>query len=78
MHSYKPSGTNFKRVCADLPNIALLNKSATPGDIQINFGHTSVGNNPPGETVTTFALAGSLESLTVVSMDFECAFTSNG
>ena len=63
------SGTSFKRVCEDIPNLAILTKSATPGEIQVFFGHDSVGKNPLEETVTDFTLAISIEYLMVVSID---------
>ena len=49
MHSYEPSGSKFKQVCADLPNTEVLIKSSA---------HASVGNKSLGETVTAFALSG--------------------
>ena len=52
-----PSGSKFKRVCTDLPNLAVLNKSATSGYIQVTYRHTSVGNKSLGKTSTAFALA---------------------
>ena len=78
MCSYKPAGANFKRVCVDFPNITLLTKSTTPGNIQANFGRASFGNKSLGSTFTTFTLVGSLESSTVVSIDAERAFTISG
>ena len=60
MLSDEPSGAKFKRVCADFPNIVLLTKSATPGNIQVTFVHVFVGNKSFRETFTAFTLAGSL------------------
>ena len=71
---YKPDGTKFKHVCTDFPNLSLLTKSATPGDIQVNFGHAFVGNKSLGGTVYSFALTGSMESPMVVSIDVKSAF----
>ena len=34
----------FKCVCKDLPNLAILKKSTTPGEVQLTFVHASVGN----------------------------------
>ena len=76
MRSDKPAGTKFKRVCASFPNLALVPKSATPGNIQVTFDHASVGDHSLRETVTAFTLAGSLESLTAVYVDAECASAS--
>ena len=78
MRSDEPDRTNFKCVCACFPNPVLLIKSATPGDIQDTFGHASIGNKSLGETVTAFALAGSLESPMVVSIDADITFSSTG
>ena len=61
MLSDQLDGTKFKCVCADFPNIVLLTKSATPGNIQVTFGHVSAKNKYFRETTTTFALAVSLE-----------------
>ena len=69
MRSDKSDGTNFKRVCIDFTNLALITKSAKPGDIQVNFDHASAGKPPPGETVNAFDLVVYLESLTLVSID---------
>ena len=49
MRSDEPAGTNFKRVRIDFTNLALITKSAKPGDIQVNFDHASAGNPPPGK-----------------------------
>ena len=47
----------------------------TPGSFQVNYGHTLIGDKSLRETVTTFDLAGSLKAQTVVSINYECAFT---
>ena len=75
MHSDKPARTKFKGVCVNFPNIALLAKSAMPGNIQVTFGHVSVGNKPLGQTVTIFFLVGYLKSLTVVYIGAERVFS---
>ena len=64
----------FKCVFKDFPNMAILTKSPTPGDIQLTFVHASIGNKSPGESVTAFSLAGFLEAQTVVSIDAGIAF----
>ena len=69
IRSDKPDGTKFKQVCVDFPNVAINPKRATPGEIQVTYGHTSIGNKSLGKTVTAFALAGSLEAPTVVSIN---------
>ena len=66
IHLDEPSGSKLKWVCTELPNLAVLTKSATPGDTQVTYAHASVGKNPFGETVTAFALAGSIKASTVV------------
>ena len=78
MCSDEPVGIKVKRVCADLPNIALLANSATPGEIQVTFGHLSIRNKSIEETVSDFTIAGSLESPMVVSIDTEHAFVGSG
>ena len=72
------ASTKFKYVCADFPNLALIIKSSTLGEIQVTFGHTSIGNKYLEETGTAFALSISLEFPTVVSIDANCDFSSNG
>ena len=56
----------FKKFCEDFPNLAILTKSSTPGEIQFTFGHTAVGNKSLGEYVVAFALAGNLRSPSVI------------
>ena len=70
----KPSISKFKRVCAYLPNLALLTKIASPGEVQVTYGHAFIGNKSLEETVTAFALAGFLNAPTVVTIDDECNF----
>ena len=67
-----------KRVSTDFPNLAILTKSATPGEIQATYVHVSFGNKSLGETVTAFALSGSLEAPTVVLIDIERALAGDG
>ena len=76
MRSDESAGTKFKRVCTDSLHLTLLTKTATPGEMQVTFGYTSVGNNSLEETVTAFALVGSLEYLVVASIDAKRDFTS--
>ena len=44
MCSENPAGAKFKCVCVNFTDIALLPKSATTGNINVNFGHTSIVN----------------------------------
>ena len=70
----KSTSAKFKHVYAYFPNLAILTNSNIPGEIQVNFGHTYVDNKPLGETVTAFPLAGYLESMMVVSINYGCTF----
>ena len=60
------------------PNLAVLTKSATPGEIHTSYAHASIGNKSLGEMITAFSLAGSLEAPSVVSIDIKRAFYGNG
>ena len=44
MCSSEPDANKFKNVCKDFPNLDILTKSSTLGEIQLKFGHASVGN----------------------------------
>ena len=57
MDTSKTVTEKYKRVCEDLPNLAILTKSATPGEIQLTFGHAAVGNKSLGESVVAFAIS---------------------
>ena len=56
----KPVTEKFMDICTDFPNLALLTKSSTPGEIQITFGHSTVRNKALGEILQAFSLAGDL------------------
>ena len=71
----EPYVSKFKRVCMDFLNILLLTKCATPGEFQVTYEHTSVGNKSLGETVNAFALARYLKAPTVVTINAERAFS---
>ena len=75
MRSDEPAVSKFKRLYTDFPNIALLTKSATPGEVQVTYTHASIENNLLRETATTFSLEGFLEATTVVAINTERAFT---
>ena len=45
----KPDGSKFKHVCTYFPILAVLAKSAMPGDIQVTYAHASVGKNILGK-----------------------------
>ena len=78
MRSDEPSVAKFKLVYTDLPNLALLTKSATPGEVQVTYAHESIGNKSLGKNVTSFALVELLESLTMVTINSERAFSVAG
>ena len=73
-----PASEKFKRVCKDVPNLEILTKSVTTGEVQLTFTRTSVGNKSLGEPVTAFALTESLEALAVISIDADIAFANSG
>ena len=75
MHSDDSAGTKFKHVFTYFLTIGILPKSAM---LQFTFGHAYIDNKSIGETSATFALAGSLESMTVVYIDAKNAFSSSG
>ena len=56
------------------PNLTLITKRETLGEFQVTYGHTSVRNKYLGETVTAFALTGSLKAPAVVTIDAETVF----
>ena len=74
----EPATEKFKDICTDFPNLAILTKSSTPGEIQLTFGHSTVGNKSLGETIQAFALAGDLSSPSVISFNLEIAFAPEG
>ena len=72
------SEINCKHVCRYFPYLAILTKSATSGEVQVNLCHTTIGNNSLGGTVTVFSLTGSTEFLAVVSINTDNAFDRSG
>ena len=50
MRSYKPDGTKFKRVCTDIPNLALLNKNNNLVEMR-PFRRSSLGRLSPPFTL---------------------------
>ena len=56
----------YKKVCDNFPNLAILTKSATPGEVQLTFAHVAVGNKPLGESVVAFSQAGNIDSPSVI------------
>ena len=49
MRTIKPDERKYKNVCDGLPNLAVLTKSATPGEVQLKFSHASIGYKSLGE-----------------------------
>ena len=41
----------YKNVYEDFPNLGILTKSSTPGEIHLTFVHAAVGNRFLGESV---------------------------
>ena len=76
MRASEPAADEFNNVCEDFPNIAILTQSSTPGEIQLTFGHTAVGNKSLGESVVAFAFAGDLSSPSVISFNIKIAFAA--
>ena len=77
MRASKQATDKYKNVCEDFPNLGILTKSSTPGEIQLTFGHAAVGSKSPGEPAVAFALAGDLSSPYVISFNIEIAFATN-
>ena len=48
MRASKPAAEKYKKVCKDFLNIAILTKSVMPVEVQLTFGHTTVGKSPLG------------------------------
>ena len=78
MRASEPAANKYKKVCDDFPNLAILTKSATPGEFQLMFAHTSVGNKYLEESVVAFALMGNLDSPSVVSINMDINFSADG
>ena len=68
MRASEPDAEKYKRVCKVFPNLAILIKSITPGEIQLTFGHLAVGNKSLGESGLDFALAEDISSSFVIPL----------
>ena len=44
MRASEPATEKYKNVCEEFPNLVILTKSSTPGEVQLTFGHATVGN----------------------------------
>ena len=78
MRAIELDADKYKNVYENYPNLAILAKSSTPGEIQLTFSHAAVGNNSMGESVVAFALSGDLSSPSVISFNIESAFATDG
>ena len=74
----EPVAEKYKNICHDLPNLAILTKSAAPGEVQLTFVHATVGNMSFGGSVVAFALAGNLDLPSVVFIKMYIAFAADG
>ena len=78
MRTSKSAAKKYKKVCDEFPNFAILTKSAMPGEVQLTFAHMTVGNKSLEESVVAFALAGDIDSPSVVSINMDIAFETEG
>ena len=54
----------------NFPNISILAKSPTPGEVQLTFMHVYFRNKFLGGSIAALSLAGLIDSPSVVSVDF--------
>ena len=78
MRASELAAKKYKKVCEDLPNLAVLTRSATPNKVQLTFSHATVGNKSLGESIVAFYLAEVLISPSMVSIKMDIAFASDG
>ena len=78
MRASEPSSKKYKRVCEDFPNLAILTKISTPGEVHLMYGQSDVGNKSLGESVEDFALAGDIRSPTVIILNIDNIFSADG
>ena len=78
MHVSRPSAKNYKKVCEDLPDLAILTKSTIPGKVQFMFGQATTGNKSPGEPIVAFALVGYLISPSISPLKIDIDFAADG
>ena len=78
MCTSKSAFHKYKKVCDYSPNIAILTNIATPGEVQLMFVHASVENKSLRGSVAAFALAGSLDSPSVVLININITFVTDG
>ena len=73
-----PAMEKFKDICNDFPNLAILTKRSTPGEVQLTFVHSTVRNKSLRESLQYFALAGNLGSPNVISFNLDIAVAPEG
>ena len=78
LRASEPAADKSKKFCKDFPNLAILKKSSTTGEIQLTFCHTAVVNKSLGESVRAFAFAGDLSSRSVILFNIKIAFAADG
>ena len=78
MRASKPVTEKYKNVCEDLPNLGILTKISTPGEVQLTFVHSTRGNKSLGGSIQAFALAGNLGSPSVILFNLDIAFATEG
>ena len=78
LRASEPAADKSKKFCKDFPNLAILKKSSTTGEIQLTFGHAAVGNKSLGESVVAFALAVDISSPSVIPFKIDIAFAADG
>ena len=78
MRAREPATEKYKNVCEDFSNLGILTKSSTPGEVQLTFGHSTVGNKSLGESIQAFAPAGNLGSPSVILFNLKIAFAPEG
>ena len=74
----EPDSKKYKKVCRNLPNLAILSKSATSGEFQVNVSHVNIRKKSLGKNFTVFSLNGSPELLKFASINNEHAFDMSG
>ena len=74
MRASEAAVEKYKRVCEDFPNLTILTKNARPGEIQLTFGHTAVGNKFHGKSIVASALAGDIRSPSLISQNIKISF----
>ena len=71
MRASEPDTEKYKNVCEDFPNLVILTKSSMQVEVQLTFGHATIGNKSLGESIQVFALAGNLGSPSVISFNLD-------